>query len=192
MSSILYYSKLCEHSNKLLYALSRCQTEEKIHYICIDKREKSQNGQIVIILENGEKLLLPSEVVKVPSLLLLNRGHRVLTGNEIMEYLMPPVEQQVTNQVNNDPEAFSLNNASSMSDNFSFWDMSPDDLAAKGDGGMRTINNFYSVSQQDKINTPPDDYTPNKVNQGEVDKFQEGRDTLINKPNLPKKVNFSD
>merc|ERR1712167_81438 len=126
------------------------------------------------------------------SLLLLNRGHRVLTGNEIMEYLMPPVEQQIKNKVNNDPEAFSLTNASSMSDNFSFWDMTPDDLAAKGDGGMRTINNFYSVSQQDQINTPPDDYTPNKVNQGELDKFQEGRDTLINKPNPPKKVNFSD
>lgn len=190
MSSILYYSKLCEHSNKLLYQLSRCQTEEKIHYICIDKREKSANGQILIILENGEKLLLPNEVTKVPSLLLLNRGHRVLTGNEIMEYLMPPVEKTVM-KTNNDPEAFSLNNASSMSDNFSFWDMTPEDLSAKGNGGMRTINNFYGVNQNDQINTPPEDYTPNKVNQNELDKFQESRDNLVQQK-VPKKVNFSD
>ena len=63
--------------------------------------------------------------------------------------------------------------------NFSFWDMTPEDLSAKGNGGMRTINNFYGVNQNDQINTPPEDYTPNKVNQNELDKFQESRDNLV-------------
>ena len=194
MSSILYYSKLCEHSNKLLYALSRCQLEEKIHYICIDKREKNSNGQINIILDNGEKLLLPGEVQKVPSLLLLNRGNRVLTGNEIMEYLMPSGQQQQLQQqqqLNSEPESFSLNNNMNMSDTFSYYDMTAEDLSAKGNGGMRTINNYYSINQQDKIETPPDDYEPNKVNQNELDKFQKNRDNLIERKK-PKQVNFSD
>ena len=52
-----------------------------------------KNGEINVILENGEKLLLPNIINKVPSLLLMNRGHRVLTGNEIMDYLIPPVQQ---------------------------------------------------------------------------------------------------
>ena len=147
MSSILYYSKLCEHCNKLLYTLSRNQVEETIHYICIDKREKLSNGQINIILENGEKLLLPNTVTKVPSLLLLNRGNRVLTGNEILEYLMPPRIKQENIVVNNDPEAFSLSCANNMSDNFSFYDMTAEELMAKGNGGLRTINNFYSINQ---------------------------------------------
>jgi hypothetical protein len=182
MSSILYYSKYCEHSSKLLLALSRVQFQEKVHYINIDKREKSPNGEINVILENGEKLLLPNIINKVPSLLLMNRGHRVLTGNEIMDYLIPPVQQK--QQQNNEPECFSLDSMSSMSDNYSFWDCTPDELSAKGDGGMRNTHNYYTINQSDKIETPPEDYTPNKVGQSDYDIFQQQRDELV-KSNMP-------
>ena len=41
-------------------------------------------------MENGQRLLLPPNVTKVPSILLLNRGNRVIDGlNNIYEYLKP-------------------------------------------------------------------------------------------------------
>ena len=48
MSSILYYSKFCEHSNKLLQTLSKTNVQKDIHFICIDKRIKDSNGKMFI------------------------------------------------------------------------------------------------------------------------------------------------
>ena len=73
MSSILYYSKFCEHSNKLLQTLSKT-TQKDIHYICIDKRVKDTNNKMFIVLENGQKIVMPENVNRVPALLLLNQN----------------------------------------------------------------------------------------------------------------------
>ena len=78
MSSILYYSNFCEHSKKLLQTLSKTQVSKDMHFICIDKRVKDENGKIHIVLENGQKIIMPENVSKVPALMLLNQNFQVM------------------------------------------------------------------------------------------------------------------
>ena len=68
MSVILYYSQFCQHSKDLLLKLSRTKQKTKIHFICIDQRERQANGETHIILENGSHLLLPDTIKEVPSI----------------------------------------------------------------------------------------------------------------------------
>ena len=110
MSSILYYSNFCEHSKKLLQTLSKTQVSKDIHFICIDKRVKDQTGKIQIVLENGQKIVMPENVTKVPALLLLNQNYQVLYGDGIYNHLKPR-QEVVTRQAtsnNMEPMAFSL------------------------------------------------------------------------------------
>lgn len=77
-----------------------------------------------------------------------------------------------------EPSAFSFGDHASMSDSFSFLDQSADELKATGNGGMRQLHGFTSIhNSYDGINTPPEDYVPNKVS-GDVslDKLREARE----------------
>ena len=87
MSYILYYSKYCEVSKKYLELLSKSNIQKEIHFICIDKRTIDANNKTFIILENGQKIILPENVTRVPALLLLNQGYNVLYGEKILEFL---------------------------------------------------------------------------------------------------------
>ena len=87
MSSILYYSNYCEHSKKLLQTLSKANVGKEIHFICIDKRTKDANNKIFIVLENGQKIIMPENVNRVPALLLLNQGFNVLYGESILQLM---------------------------------------------------------------------------------------------------------
>lgn len=163
MSSILYYSNFCEHSKKLLQTLSKTQVNKDMHFICIDKRIKEQDGKIYIILENGQRIVMPENVTKVPALLLLNQNYNVLYGDDIYNYLKPKQEvatKQATMN-NMEPMAFSLggnNFGGIVSDNYSFLDMDADALNAKGNGGLRQMHNYYGLNSDDKIETPTDDF----------------------------------
>ena len=70
MSSVLYYSKYCNHCQNLLMAISKSNIKEDIHFICIDKRVK-KGSVIYIQLDNGQEILMPPNIKKVPSLLFL-------------------------------------------------------------------------------------------------------------------------
>jgi hypothetical protein len=162
MSSILYYSNFCEHSKKLLQTLSKTQVSKDIHFICIDKRERDKNGKINIVLENGQKIIMPENVSKVPALLLLNQGYQVLYGDNIYNHLKPKQEvvtRQATNN-NMEPMAFSLGGGGFgiVSDNYSFLDMDSEELNTKGNGGMRQMHNYVPLHHSDVITTPTDDY----------------------------------
>ena len=65
--------------------------------------------------------------------------------------------------------------------------MNPDDLSAKGNGNTRNMHNYVSANQSTLfIETPPDDYTPDKVsNDVTLDGLQQKRidDLGLNKPN---------
>ena len=76
MSSIIYYSNFCEHSKKLLQGLSKSQVSKDIHFICIDNRIR-ENGKVFIQLQNGQKIIMPENVTKVPALLLLNQNYKL-------------------------------------------------------------------------------------------------------------------
>ena len=162
MSSILYYSNFCEHSKKLLQTISKANISKDIHFICIDKRTTDANNKIYIILENGQKIIMPENVNRVPALLLLNQGYQVLYGEFIVQHLKPKQEAMVkkATQNNLEPMAFGFGGGgfgNVASDQYSFLDMDSDALSAKGDGGVRQMHNYVDLNYSDNISTPEDE-----------------------------------
>jgi len=150
MSSIFYYSKYCETSKKYLQVLSKTNVQKDIHFICIDKRTKdAANNKTYIVLDNGEKIILPENVTHVPALLLLNQAYNVLFGDQILNYLKPQQEVEVKKATYNnmEPMAFSFGGgfSSVVSDQYSFLDQAPEELEAKGNGGLRQLHNYADL-----------------------------------------------
>jgi len=164
MSSIFYYSNYCNHCKRLLQNFSKTHLSKDIHFICIDKRVKDEKGKLHIILENGQKIIMPENVTKVPALLLLNNNYHVLYGDSILEYFKPKQEQitRVATNNNMEPDAFAFgggsNNFGIMSDNFSFLDMGTQELNTQGNGGLRQMHNYVALNDNFTITTPTDDY----------------------------------
>lgn len=161
MSSILYYSNFCQHSKALIQSVGRTpEITKDVHFICIDKRIK-RGDKTYIILENGQEIVMPNAVSMVPALLLLNDNHRIIYGEEIMKFFQPrqQVVRRVATQNNMEPQAFSLSGGDfgSMSDSFSYFDMTPEDLSAKGTGGTMQMHNFVPLDHVDSISKTPQD-----------------------------------
>ena len=79
---------------------------------------------------------------------------------------------QATN-FNGEPQAFSFcEMGSNLSDNYSYLDQSAEELSAKGNGGTRQMHSYCTITQNDSIATPPDDYEPNKVGNVDLGKLQ--------------------
>jgi hypothetical protein len=157
MNSILYYSNHCNHSKDILFILSRMEVKKDMHFVCIDNRVKEKNGKINVILDNGAKILLPPNVMKVPALLLLNRGNRVLFGEEIKEFIRPKKKSVESMIMGGEPLAFSFSNENEIiSDKFSFLDTPAEDLMAKGCGGLRMLHNYATLDGGVSIETPPE------------------------------------
>jgi hypothetical protein len=188
MSSIIYYSNSCDRCKSVLKALSKSRVQDDIHFLCIDKRVRAANGSGAwhIVTETGEKVLLPPQVNRVPALLLLNKGHMVLYGEQILQHFQPKnvaLNNEATG-FNGEPNAFSLGRESMggfgvASDNYSFLDQSADELSAKGNGGMRQLYNYATIDTVDKIETPPDNYSPDKVGSVSLEQLQQKRNLDI-------------
>ena len=149
--SVLYYSNYCEHSKKLLQTLSKSQISNDIHFMPIDNRVK-EGGNLYIILQNGNKIIMPNNISKVPALLVLN-DKQVLYGDSIYHYLKPKQEVITKKATNNnmEPMAFSLGGGGA------FGGISPDDMTSKGNGGLRQMHNYVLLDNNDIISTPTDD-----------------------------------
>ena len=178
MSSGLYYSKYCENCKKLLYEIGKTKIQKNMHFLSIDKRIQ-KNEKWYIVLDNGKQIFLPPNIVKVPSLLLLNKGNKILIGDDVLNFLRPQIyqEKQQATQHNMEPLAFSIYEmGSSLSDNYSYLDQTSEEMsAAKGNGGMRQMHSFVKLNQIDKIQTPPEDYEPDKVGEVDLGKIQAQR-----------------
>jgi len=205
MSCILYYSKYCEICKKYLQLLSKSNIQKDIHFICIDKRVKDSNNKTFIILENGQKIILPENVTKVPALLLLNQGYQVLYGEQILQHLKPQQQEEVriATQNNLEPMAFSLGSGGGfgdiVSDHYSFLDQDVHDLSAEGNGGMRQMHNYVDLNtafsgQVSNSNTNGDDFNTtirgskkigedasNQQMEAKLKRMQEERDADIRK-----------
>ena len=182
-TSILYYSNSCPHSKSLLQVLSKFDTRNHIHFMCIDRRTREGN-KTYIIIESGEKIIMPPGVTKVPALLLL-RGYNILFGSDIENYFKPIQQEDVKKATFNniDPiQCFSFDNGGSgnvVSDNFSFLDLEPSELAATGEGGMRQMHNYVTTTMDDEITCPKDetDYKSEKMSsEMTVEKLQRDRE----------------
>ena len=179
MSSILYYSNYCDNCKTLLKTVSQSSIKDDMHFICLDNRVKKPDGSTNVVLSNGQEILLPPSITKVPAMLLLNRGHRVLFGKEIEQHLEPRhVEMNAAATSNNgEPNAFALgcNGFGVASDNFSFLDQNPDELSAKGDGGMRQQHHYATIEEGTGIETPPDTYSADTIGSVSLEKLQQER-----------------
>jgi hypothetical protein len=185
MSCILYYSNQCENSKRILQTVSKGTVHKDIHFMCIDKRVKVGNAWY-IVLENGERVILPPQVDRVPALLLLADGHKILFGEQIKQYLQPRivVANNAATQNNGEPFAFSiykdcLGGHGVTSDNFSFLDQSSEELSAKGSGGLRQMYNYATIDFHDKIHTPAEDYVPDKIGNISMEQLQQKRNTDV-------------
>jgi len=174
MSDIIYYSNYCKHSQKIIQFLSKNNLAEKLSFICLDKRVKDEKtGYTNIVLENGKKVLLPPNIHSVPSLLLTKQNYKVIQGDEIIEFFKPKVIEQNDKATNyqGEPQGFSINTNSNgmniVSEQYTFYNMSPDELSAKGKGNMRQLHNYVKANHENiLINTPPDNYHPDKIASG--------------------------
>lgn len=181
MSMILYYSNYCDNCKSLISLISRSnEVQKEMHFLCVDNRLKESNGATYIILQNGSKVLLPPTVTRVPALLLLNRGHQVLFGEDIIKKIKPEIEtqQQSATQFNGEPMAFMLGGGGYgvASDTYSFLDQSPEELFAQGNGGMRQSHHYASINDVDTIETPPDTYSADTIGNISMDKLQQQRE----------------
>jgi hypothetical protein len=194
MSCILYYSNFCEPSKKLLQTITKTQNTNNIHFICIDKRVKDASGKVFIVLQTGQKIIMPENVTRVPALLLLNQNYKVIYGDDIYKHLKPQVNEEIKQATKNNMEpinfqdgfgAFGGFSGGIVSDNYSFLDQSDTDLGVKGNGGLRQIHNYVTLNESMNLTMklPQDDhdYKTDKIKEGEmsVEALQRRRDEDI-------------
>lgn len=170
---ILYYSNHCPHSQKVIHFISRQSgLLDKLNAICVDRRKVDPNtGQTSIQLENGKHILLPPNVHSVPCLLVVKNNYRALFGKDIISYFEPTVNEanSIAQKNNGEPIGTALVPSSAgvsiMSEQYTLYDLSPDDLSAKSQSTKRPMYNYVSATnhQPYSIPTPPDTYRPDKV-----------------------------
>lgn len=195
---ILYYSNYCPHSQKVLQTLVKGNLSDKLSFICIDKRElDKRTNQTYILLENGGKVILPPNIQSVPALLLVKDNFRILHGDEIVKFFHNDIKQrsnEATN-FNGEPVSFQLTPSSGgsniVSEQYTMYNLTPDELSAKGTGGNRQMYNYVSVENNlNLIPTPDDTYKPDKVSNGvTIDSIQQKRMDDINEI-MPNKQPF--
>jgi hypothetical protein len=168
----LYYSNYCKHSQRILQFLVKGNLVDKINFMCIDKREQNdKNNQIYIILEDGKRVVMPPNIQSVPSLLLVQQKYKVILGDDIIQYYQVSAntdtkKQQLMQQV--EPIGTSLMQSSGgmniISEQYTNYDLTPDELSAKGNSGRRQLYNYVSAHDEvHAIQTPPDTYQPDKI-----------------------------
>ena len=121
---ILYYSNHCSNCKELLKELSGSELSKAIHFLCIDSRVQ-ENGNTYIVLPNGKKMILPPNIVRVPTLLSIQENGRLVSGMEIKGYLASKIKQAVAvaTEQQMEPSAFSFSGggiSSIVSDNYSY------------------------------------------------------------------------
>ena len=181
---ILYYSNYCKHSQIVIQTLVKANMSDKISFICIDKRTRdNKSNQTFITLENGTKVILPPNVQSVPSLLFVKQGYRIIVGDDIIKHYHNTFKSVSSEQRTpaGEPSAFYLGKPSGgtniVSEQYTMYNLTPDELSAKGISSNRQLYNYVSVNDNIQfINTPEETYQADKVsNDVTIDKLQQSR-----------------
>jgi hypothetical protein len=177
---ILYYSNYCKHSQKIKQFLTKGDLLKEIHAFCIDKRFRDpKTNQTMIQLENGKAVLLPPNVQSVPALLCTSKNYKLILGDDIIQYFEPAMKNKLSSANFGEPAAFVLGQSGGsniVSEQFTDFNLSPEELSAKGSGGRRQLYNYVSAGQDNSfIQTPPDDYKPDKIGDVSMDQLQQRR-----------------
>lgn len=164
---ILYYSNYCKHSKEILQFLVKHDLTKQLNCLCVDKRKVDPvTGQIQLILENGSTVLLPPNIHSVPALMLLKENYRVISGNGIKGHFSDQVEEDqfMSTQGNGEPMSFSLGSKDVMSESYTMFNASVEELSAKGSGNRRNMHHYVSVNGPvHSIQTPPETYKSEKM-----------------------------
>ena len=187
MLDILYYSNYCSFCQKLIQYLVKNGMQNKLNYICIDNRKlDKRTNELCIYLENGKKLIMPPNIHSVPSVILPKDKYRLLCGeDDILLYFKPLIDKKKERATTDGPVysvssryesatgepmgvsmVSSVNRLNVLSEQFTLYDLSPDDLSAKGSSEKRDLYNYYPATHDisyHKIPTPPDTYRPDKL-----------------------------
>lgn len=155
----LYFSNYCKHSSAILQELNKAGFQNKFVFICIDKRFVKDNI-IYIMLPNGQQFPLPPMINRVP-VLLLKPKFEILSGNQILDYIRPQAKniKEEKTMLYDEPNPFdltkdTLRSSGVASDNYSFLDMEPQELAPQGNGGLRQMYSYATVENETSISTP--------------------------------------
>ena len=172
----LYYSNHCKHSQRVLQFLVKGNLADKLNFLCIDKRRRdSNNNQMYIYLENGQRVIMPPNVHSVPALLLVKQSYRVVLGDDIVQYFQSAASHETKKRIQRetiDPVGSSLMQSTGgmniVSEPYTQYNLTSDELSAKGNSNRRQLYNYVSANDEIIcINTPPDTYQPDKI-AGEV------------------------
>lgn len=186
--NILYYSNFCPHSKLVIQFISKNNLTNNLNCICIDKRVRQPNSnQIKIVLENGKQVSMPPNVHSVPALLLVKQNYNVILGNNIIDYLKPTIQEKTNIATNNqgEPVGYYIQNSNNgmniVSETYTNYNMSPDELSTKGNGENRQMYSYVKADYDEvSIYTPPDNYRPDKLsNNITVDSLQQKRNDEI-------------
>ena len=137
---------------------------------------------------------MPESVTRVPALLLLNQNYKVIYGDDIYKHLRPQVNQEIKQATRNNMEPITHQDGFSsfggfsggiVSDNYSFLDQNDNELSVKGDGGLRQMHNYVTLSESNNLSMslPKDDFEyNNKLKEGEtsMEALQRRRDEELN------------
>jgi hypothetical protein len=187
---ILYFSNHCPHSQKLLPYLVKNQIHTRLNFVCVDRRERCpKTGTVHIVLENGTKVLLPPNVHRVPSLVLVKDKYRCVIGDDIYTHLQPLVRSDVLDR-NGEPAGFPLSGAggaahpgggSGFSESFSPYDLGP------ANGRHETMSlassrHMPAFGDAAPIDTPAEQYKPDKLRSDlTIDALQQQRNLDLEK-----------
>ena len=177
---ILYYSNYCKHSKEILDFLIKNDMTKQLNCLCVDKRKVDPvSGQVHIVLENGSTVLLPPNIHSVPTLMLVKDSYRVIMGSAIKSQFQGQVQENndFATQGNGEPMSFSLGSKDVMSESFTMFNATVEDLSAKGNGGGRNLYNYVSATGNTAtIPTPPETYKSEKLSSDiTVDSIQQQR-----------------
>ena len=184
MTSVLYYSNFCENSKEVIRLITSSNKQHEIYFVCIDKRLTKGGVTKIMLSDNKTTMVLPPDVTKVPSLLLINEAYKILFGMDIIKYIKPSIQMDyvttTTKEDDVEPECFDTNGkwCGVSSDTYSFWDQTDSEMAAEGDGGMRQTRYYAGLLDDYRISTPEDTYDPDKVNQSDLETIKKSRDEM--------------
>jgi hypothetical protein len=177
-TSVLYFSKYCAHCQNILKILNKTTLKKDIHFLSIDKRVEKDN-KTYLLLDDGNEILLPNKINRVPALLLLQFGNKLLFGTDILKFLRPQIdtERKEAVKIDGEPLAYSFGGEEGigMSDNYSFLDQNSDELGVKGKGGLRQMHSYRTVDSYYKIDTPPEDYVKEKTSEDKIKQYRDVR-----------------
>jgi hypothetical protein len=155
----LYFSNYCKHSAGILQEMNKAGLQSKFNFICIDRRVVKDNVTY-ILLPNGQSFPLPPMINRVP-VLLLKPKFEILSGNQILDYIRPQAKTitEEKTMLYSEPNPFDLSrdtlrSSGVMSDNYSFLDMGPQELAPQGNGGLRQMYSYATLDGETHTPTP--------------------------------------